>query len=66
MIADTILSILARLLPVVRDVAEYLVGDTRDSGQEAVLRRRLIRAAFDERAEQEIDETPPDGTPGPT
>lgn len=54
--ADTVIAIIARLLPVVHDVAAYLVGDERDPGQEAVLRRRLIRAAFDERAEQEIEE----------
>ena len=54
--AETVIAIIARLLPVVHDVAEYLVGDERDPGQEAVLRRRLIRAAFDERAEREIEE----------
>ena len=54
--AATVIAIIARLLPVEHDVAEYLIGDVRDSGQEAVLRRRLIRAAFDERAEREIEE----------
>ena len=54
--AATVIAIIARLLPVVHDVAEYLMGETRDSGREGELRRRLIRAAFDERAEREIQE----------
>jgi hypothetical protein len=52
---DAFLVILSRVVPVLQAIVEHQASERTDPAHEAELRRRLIRAAFDERAEREIE-----------